>query len=53
MTSPFCWLMVALPAALAYIFMTNTPALVASFLLSALAYSAFYKRLAKFKWTHR
>jgi len=51
MTSPFCWLMVALPAGLAVVFMNNTPALVASFVLSGCAYASVYTRLSKFRWS--
>ena len=51
LTSPFCWLLVALPAALAVLFMQNTVALAASFVLAACLYAALYTRLTKFRWS--
>ncbi len=50
-TAPFCWLMTLLPAALAVIFMRNTWALVASFVLSICVYAAVYTRLSQFRWS--
>jgi UDP-N-acetylmuramyl pentapeptide phosphotransferase/UDP-N-acetylglucosamine-1-phosphate transferase len=51
LTSPFCWLLVALPAGLAVVFMQNTGALAACFVLSTCLYAAIYTRLTQFRWS--
>lgn len=51
MTSPFCWLCAALPAAWAVVFSQNIPFLVVGLLLATVGYSMLYNRLAYFRWT--
>lgn len=50
LTSPLCWPLVALPAAWAVVFATNTPMLVLGFTLASLAYAGLYARLTQFRW---
>ena len=50
LVSPFCWLYALLPASAAVAFSGATPWLVASFAVSALVYSVFYRRLVRFHW---
>jgi UDP-N-acetylmuramyl pentapeptide phosphotransferase/UDP-N-acetylglucosamine-1-phosphate transferase len=50
MTSPVCWLLVALPATWAVVFAQNTPLLVIGFFSVILAYAALYARLTQFRW---
>ena len=49
-TSPFCWLCVALPAALAIVFAQNIPALAACFGVMVFGYGGLYARLTQFRW---
>lgn len=50
MTSPVCWLFVALPAAWAVAFAHNTPLLVFGVASVTLGYAAVYARLTQFRW---
>ena len=50
LVSPFCWLYALFPASAAVVFSGATPWLIASFVVSALIYSAFYRRLVRFRW---
>ncbi len=50
MTSPVCWLFVALPAAWAVAFAHNTPMLVFGFASVIFGYAAVYARLTQFRW---
>lgn len=49
-TSALCWPLVALPAAWAVFFATNTPMLVLGFTLVSLGYAGLYARLTQFRW---
>lgn len=48
--SPLLWLYALLPALLAVLFYDNTPALIASFVASAILYQLLYRRLIHFRW---
>ncbi|MBK5914531.1 MraY family glycosyltransferase [Rhodocyclus purpureus] len=48
--SPLLWLYALLPALLAVFFYDNTPALIASFVASAILYQLLYRRLVHFRW---
>jgi UDP-N-acetylmuramyl pentapeptide phosphotransferase/UDP-N-acetylglucosamine-1-phosphate transferase len=50
LTSPICWLLVALPAGAAVVFAQNTLALALLFVLAVFAYGAIYARLTQFRW---
>ena len=50
LTSPLCWLFVAVPAAWAVAFAQNTPLLVLAVAALVLGYSVVYARLSQFKW---
>jgi UDP-N-acetylmuramyl pentapeptide phosphotransferase/UDP-N-acetylglucosamine-1-phosphate transferase len=50
LTSPICWLFVAMPAAWAVVFAHNTPMLVLGFASVSFAYAAGYARLTQFRW---
>lgn len=50
LTSPFCWLGTALPAAWAVAFAQNTPMLVLAFGVTVFVYGAVYARLTQFNW---
>jgi UDP-N-acetylmuramyl pentapeptide phosphotransferase/UDP-N-acetylglucosamine-1-phosphate transferase len=50
LTSPLCWLFVAVPAAWAVVFAQNTSMLVGAVAALILGYSAIYARLSQFRW---
>jgi UDP-N-acetylmuramyl pentapeptide phosphotransferase/UDP-N-acetylglucosamine-1-phosphate transferase len=50
LTSPLCWLLVAMPAGLAVVFAQNTPILVGATVAFTVGYSAVYARLSQFRW---
>jgi len=50
LTSPVCWLCVALPALWAVAFAQNTDMLLAGLVGVTLAYAAIYARLTQFRW---
>jgi len=50
LTSPVCWLLVALPAGAAVVFAQNALTLALLFFLSVFAYGAIYARLTQFRW---
>lgn len=50
LTSPLCWLFVAVPAAWAVLFAQNTPMLVIAVGALIFGYSAVYARLSQFRW---
>ena len=50
LTSPLCWLLVAVPAAWAVVFAQNTPMLVMAVGALIFGYSVVYARLAQFRW---
>jgi len=50
MTSPICWVFVALPATWAVMFAQNTAMLAGAAVVFALAYSSLYARLTQFAW---
>jgi len=50
MTSPVCWVFVALPAAWAVVFAQNTALLAGAVVVFAFAYSSLYARLTQFAW---
>ena len=49
-TSPFCWVLVAVPAAWAVVFAQNTPMLIMAVGVLVFFYSAVYARLSQFGW---
>lgn len=53
MTSPVCWVFVAVPAASAVVLAQNTPMLAVAAVFFALAYSSVYARLTQFAWCFR
>jgi UDP-N-acetylmuramyl pentapeptide phosphotransferase/UDP-N-acetylglucosamine-1-phosphate transferase len=50
LTSPICWLFVAMPAGLAVVFAQNTSMLVGAVVAFTFGYSAVYARLSQFRW---
>ena len=50
LTSPLCWLCVAVPAGFAVVFAQNTPMLAFCFCGAVFAYAAVYARLTQFRW---
>ena len=50
LTSPLCWVLVALPAGWAIAFSTQTLMLALGFVLAILGYAGLYARLTQFKW---
>lgn len=50
LTSPLCWIFVAVPAAWAIVFAQSTPMLVIAVGALIFSYSAVYARLAQFRW---
>jgi UDP-N-acetylmuramyl pentapeptide phosphotransferase/UDP-N-acetylglucosamine-1-phosphate transferase len=50
LTSPFCWLLVALPAIAAVTMYPNKTWILISLILFAIIYVMTYRRLAKFRW---
>ena len=50
LTSPICWLLVALPGGAALLFAQNTMALALLFFSVVIAYGAIYTRLTQFRW---
>lgn len=50
LTSPLCWLFVAVPAAWAVLFAQNTPMLIIAVGALIFGYSAVYARLSQFRW---
>lgn len=50
MTSPLCWVLVALPATYAVIFAQNTLMLAGAVVVFLLGYSSLYARLTQFAW---
>jgi len=50
LTSPFCWLMTALPASLAVVFADNNAKLAACCVAFAIIYALVYHRLTRFRW---
>ena len=50
LTSPLCWILVALPAAWAVAFSNQTWMLALGFGLAVLGYAGLYARLTQFKW---
>ena len=50
LTSPFCWLLAALPAGFAVVFADNDAALAACCVAFAIIYALVYHRLTKFRW---
>lgn len=50
MTSPLCWVFVAVPASWAVVFSQHTAMLVCAFGAAVFAYAAVYARLTQFRW---
>jgi UDP-N-acetylmuramyl pentapeptide phosphotransferase/UDP-N-acetylglucosamine-1-phosphate transferase len=50
MTSPVCWVLVAVPAGLAVVFAEDTATLALLFGAATFAYAAVYARLTQFRW---
>ena len=50
MTSPICWVFVALPATYAVMFAQNTPMLAGAVVFFMIGYSSLYARLSQFAW---
>lgn len=49
-TSPFCWVLTAVPAGVAVMFAQHPPALALGFGVSVFAYAGIYARLTQFRW---
>jgi UDP-N-acetylmuramyl pentapeptide phosphotransferase/UDP-N-acetylglucosamine-1-phosphate transferase len=50
LTSPFCWVLVFLPAFTAYLNYHNTAAVLTAIVIFGSTYTLLYRRLSKFKW---
>ena len=50
LTSPLCWVLIALPGAWAYTFHSRSVMLAIGFGLMVFAYAALYARLSQFRW---